>query len=101
MPQQNCWEVRKCGREPGGKNTETLGICPAAACEKLDGINGGKNAGRVCWAVAGTYCDDQIQGTIATKIHSCVTCDFYRVVRLEQQGDFQIYPKSQTREKQP
>ena len=31
----NCWEVKKCGREPGGKSVATLGVCPAAS-EGLD-----------------------------------------------------------------
>ncbi len=27
---KHCWEIENCGREPGGKNADNLGICPAA-----------------------------------------------------------------------
>ncbi|GBD98556.1 hypothetical protein BMS3Abin07_00576 [bacterium BMS3Abin07] len=53
---RNCWEFKGCGREPGGKNAEGLGVCPAATYERLDGIHRGKNGGRVCWIIAGTMC---------------------------------------------
>jgi hypothetical protein len=26
----NCWEVKKCGREPGGVKVKELGVCPAS-----------------------------------------------------------------------
>jgi hypothetical protein len=81
---QNCWEFQKCGREPGGENVADRGICHASTEEKLDGIHGGKNAGRTCWAVAGTMCDGVPQGTFAKKIGICNNCDFYRKVRTEE-----------------
>ncbi len=58
----NCWEYMKCGREPGGEKADELGICPAAADSSFDGLNRGKNAGRICWAVAGTFCSGETQG---------------------------------------
>jgi|GEM_PF-3605540 len=27
---KHCWEIEDCGREPGGKNADKLGICSAA-----------------------------------------------------------------------
>jgi hypothetical protein len=45
----NCWQVKKCGREPGGGNEAQLGVCPAATETALQGVNGGKNGGRACW----------------------------------------------------
>ena len=81
----NCWEYMKCEREPGGKKADELGVCPACVDTSFDGINSGKNAGRICWAVAGTCCGGEIQGTFAEKRGSCVTCHFYRVVQ-EQEG---------------
>ena len=48
---KNCWEHKKCGREPGGSETESLGVCPAAVESRLDGVHGGRNAGRACWIV--------------------------------------------------
>ena len=52
---QNCWEYMECGRQPEGDKVAEFGIYPAAADVSYDGINSGKNAGRICWAVAGTF----------------------------------------------
>jgi hypothetical protein len=81
---KNCWEVKGCGREPGGKNAGNMGVCPALLEERLDGIHGGKNAGRACWVVAGTFCEGEIQGTFASKFDACEKCDFYRLVQEEE-----------------
>ncbi len=88
----NCWEFKKCGREPGGEKIAELGLCPAASEESTDGVNEGKNAGRVCWAVAGTFCGGKVQGTFAEKYLSCMACDFFKLVK-EQEGasNFHMY----------
>ncbi len=83
----NCWEFKKCGREPGGANYQS-GRCPAVEAYNLTGIHGGKRGGRACWVVAGTLCGDQIQGTFAKKFSSCEQCDFYKQVRDEEQGHY-------------
>jgi CRP-like cAMP-binding protein len=80
----NCWEYMKCGRGPGGSKVAELGICPAATDTSYDGINFGKSAGRFCWAVAGTLCDGQVQGTFAEKRISCISCDFFKLVQQEE-----------------
>jgi CRP-like cAMP-binding protein len=80
----NCWEYKKCGREPGGIKSYELGVCPAAIDTSFDGINRGKNAGRFCWAVAGTFCGGSAQGTFAEKRESCLSCDFFCKVRHEE-----------------
>ena len=80
----NCWQHMKCGREPGGKYASKLGVCPAAADKSFDGLNQGKNAGRFCWAVAGTFCGGTVQGSFAEKRESCLTCDFFNKVRAEE-----------------
>jgi len=80
----NCWEYYSCGREPGGKNVFTLGVCPAASDKSYDGINSGKCAGRFCWAVAGTFCEGKIQGAYAEKLNSCPDCDFFKMVLAEE-----------------
>jgi hypothetical protein len=82
----NCWEYKKCGREPGGVNAEKYGVCSAALETRLDGIHGGKNAGRACWAVAGTYCELQAQGTYAKILKDCMKCDFHRLVVMEEES---------------
>ncbi len=84
MKRQNCWEYMKCGRQPGGDNAADLGVCPAADDSSYDGINCGKNAGRFCWAVAGTFCGGNVQGTFADKRESCLSCGFFNKVRAEE-----------------
>ncbi|RMG05591.1 MAG: hypothetical protein D6726_00965 [Nitrospirae bacterium] len=97
MSKVNCWEYMNCGREPGGKNVSSLGVCPAAMDETADGLNGGKNGGRLCWAIAGTLCDGRVQGTFAEKRLLCFACDFFRHVKDEEGiGRFQILKPGQS-----
>jgi hypothetical protein len=84
----NCWEFKKCGREPGGTKVSELGICLAAGMEKSKGINRGEKGGRVCWALAGTLCGGRVQGIYAEKIASCVDCEFYSYVSRQEGQDF-------------
>jgi hypothetical protein len=81
---RNCWEVKKCGREPEGSKVEETAVCPAASDENLNGVNGGKNAGRICWAVAGTFCDGKVQCEFADKEMSCMSCEFFKMVKEEE-----------------
>jgi hypothetical protein len=76
--------VKGCGREPGGKKTGELGVCPAAAEESLNGAHGGRNAGRACWVVAGSLCGGKVQGTYAKKLLNCWRCDFMNRVKQEE-----------------
>jgi CRP-like cAMP-binding protein len=84
MKRQNCWEYMKCGRQPGGDKVDELGVCPAADDRSYQGINRGRNAGRFCWAVAGTFCGGKVQGTFADKRESCLSCGFFNKVRAEE-----------------
>ncbi|HCT30148.1 MAG TPA: hypothetical protein DIW31_05325 [Bacteroidales bacterium] len=77
---QNCWEFKNCGRQPNGSKVKELGVCPAAIETKVNGVNSGKNGGRTCWAVAGTYCGGKVQGSAAMKSVSCQNCDFFKLV---------------------
>jgi eukaryotic-like serine/threonine-protein kinase len=81
---QNCWEYMRCERHPGGEKVSESGVCPAAMDESFDGINYGQNAGRICWAVAGTCCGGEVQGTFAEKRESCTGCEFYQMVQEEE-----------------
>ena len=85
---QNCWDFKKCGREPGGARVAELGVCPAAIDTSHNGTNRGENAGRYCWRVAGTMCDEKVQGTYACKLLSCIKCDFFKVVQEQEATDF-------------
>ncbi len=78
----------KCGREPDGEKVEELDICPAALRKEYDGQNGGKNAGRTCWAVSGTFCHGVVQGTFAQKQRSCLACKFLQQVIREEGDEF-------------
>lgn len=90
MKKKNCWEFKNCGRQPGGGREKELGICKAAMETRLDGVHGGKNAGRACWVVAGTLCGGQVQGTFAKKYGNCEVCDFYKSVREEEGPNFVV-----------
>jgi signal transduction histidine kinase len=65
----SCWEFHKCGVE----NTEgAAGMrCPAYP-----------NYGRVCWAIAGTFCGQKVSGAIAQKLGDCKKCEFYGRVAM-------------------
>lgn len=80
----NCWQFMKCGREPGGENTEKFGVCPVATKEIADGLNGGINAGRICWVVAENRC---MCNTKSSHFHGkdyCFQCQFRYKVLMEE-----------------
>ncbi len=78
MKKANCWEFKKCGREPHGINVNKYGVCPASNETRTHGVNEGINGGRACWVVSGTYCDGEIQGGFASKLVTCTRkCSFY------------------------
>lgn len=87
----NCWDFKDCGRVPGGAKAAELGVCPAATDAGGDGLNGGKNGGRICWAVAGTLCGGKVQGTFTQKQLSCMSCAFFKQVKEEEgSGRFKL-----------
>ncbi len=90
MKKVNCWEFKKCGRTPGGKQEQELGVCPVATENRLDTVHGGLNAGRACWVVAGSMCGGSVQGTFAQKFHNCNVCDFYKTVKKEEFPKFEL-----------
>ncbi|MBU0508719.1 hypothetical protein KKH27_07785 [bacterium] len=80
----NCWQFKRCGRQPGGSKAAEFGVCPAFIETRTHTINGGVNGGRACWAIAGTLCAGKVQGTFALKIGDCTACSFYVLVTLEE-----------------
>ncbi|UCH81249.1 MAG: hypothetical protein JSW20_01220 [Nitrospiraceae bacterium] len=64
-----CWEFTRCGVEKaeGAVNMR----CPAYP-----------HFGRMCWAVAGTFCGKKVSGAVAQKIGDCRKCGFYKRVAL-------------------
>lgn len=81
---QNCWAFMKCGREPAGDKVAEFGVCRAATDDSFHGLNSGKNGGRICWAIAGTFCGGEIQGSFVEKQGSCLNCNFFKLVRTEE-----------------
>ncbi len=90
MANQNCWEFKKCQREPGGAKVNELGVCPAATFIKADGYLGGRNGGRGCMYITGTFCGGNEQGTYRDKTHECTKCDFYKVLRKEHGAEVSV-----------
>ena len=83
-----------CERQPGGKKVCELGVCPAAMSNSYDGLNRGQHSGRFCWAINGTYCFDEAQGTFAQKLLDCINCDFFKQVQDEQGHQFVFLPSN-------
>jgi hypothetical protein len=90
MSKLNCWEMNKCGREPGGSKAGELGVCPAASDTSSNGINSGKNGGRICWVIAGTFCGGNVQGTFAKKHVSCMSCEVFKQIKSEEGSEFSL-----------
>ncbi len=86
----NCWEHMSCGRQPGGLHEDEFGPCPAATDSTCDGVNGGRNAGRFCWAVPGTMCCGKIDGTYEEKIKRCRGCSFFQLIKAQEGYHFQL-----------
>ncbi len=83
---QNCWEFKKCGREPGGAHVREFGPCPVVTYAALNGLHGGRNAGRACWVVAGSLCGGKVQGNEEQKRKACWECDFLHLVKKEEES---------------
>jgi hypothetical protein len=95
----NCWEIEKCGREPGGAKIAEHGECPAATETSANGINEGKNGGRICWAIAGTFCSEKAKGISAKEKFTCMSCDFFKLVNEEEDiNDYEILTPEQLKE---
>ncbi len=80
----NCWEFKKCGRQPGGARATEMGVCPVTIHQQLEGVHGGSKAGRACWVVAGSLCGGKMQGEYAQKLNNCWRCDFMNLVKKEE-----------------
>ncbi len=80
----NCWTFKKCGRGPRGTRVKELGQCPAASFIPAEGLNGGTNGGRMCWAIAGIYSLTEEKRSCSDSGLRCYDCDFHRKVLLEE-----------------
>ncbi|HTP52963.1 MAG TPA: hypothetical protein VMK42_19895 [Anaeromyxobacteraceae bacterium] len=84
MSSTNCWEHKKCGRQPGGPKVAELGVCPVTTSTRSNGLNHGHNGGRACWVISGSLCGGKVQGSFASKMTNCAACDFYVAVKAEE-----------------
>jgi two-component system, NtrC family, sensor kinase len=66
-----CWEYKKCGRDK-----DATAKCPAHP-----------HFGRVCWVVAGTFCEGKVQGTFAQKYEDCRKCDFFQMAKKQKERE--------------
>ncbi len=64
-----CWEFHKCGVEKAEGAVQMR--CPAYP-----------HYGRICWAVAGTFCGKRVSGAVAQKLGDCRKCEFYKHVAV-------------------
>lgn len=88
----NCWDLTSCGRGPGGNKISEFGVCPAVTNSILDGLNNGDHGGRICWSVAGTFCEGSIRGTFAQKRMTCLNCGVFKQIREEEGLSFILLP---------
>jgi hypothetical protein len=86
----NCWEFKKCGREPGGHRVAEFGVCPAAEFHAADGYLGGESGGKACCFITGTFCEEILQGTYRDKSKNCWDCAFYHELRRRHGGAFSM-----------
>jgi hypothetical protein len=82
----NCWEEKKCERQPGGALEKELGVCPVAICDDYAGVHDGEKAGRACWVVAETLCGGAKQGSFADKYYQCKACSFFKMVQQDEES---------------
>lgn len=88
MNKKNCWEATNCGRQRGGSRVDELGICPASVEAAVNGLNDGKNGGRVCWAISGTLCGGKVQYYETQKWGNCRRCAFFWKVHREEGANY-------------
>ncbi len=66
---KQCWEIKNCERQKGGSKVDEFGVCIASK----------EGLGHSCWAIAGTLCGGEVQGTVAKKEKNCMFCEVYKL----------------------
>lgn len=85
MATANCWEVKGCGFDRPGLGRP---VCPAVTYETADGFLGGKNGGRACSFIPGTFCAGEGPHPTANKEERCQNCTFFRDLKTNYQATF-------------
>jgi signal transduction histidine kinase len=86
----NCWEYNKCRRGSSSKDP-----CSAAVDKTSNGVNHGKNAGRICWTLPDTPCFNRPMGRFDEKRNICLSCEFFLLVKKEEGILFQFFKVAQ------
>jgi two-component sensor histidine kinase len=86
----NCWDYLHC--RYGSKSKSP---CPAATDSVSNGVNSGKNAGRICWTVPDTKCFNIPMGQFDEKRETCFSCGFFQLVRKEEGSFFHQFKLAQ------
>ncbi len=86
----NCWDFLHCDYGPDSKHP-----CPATIDETSNGVNGGINAGRICWSIPNTTCIGKPMGQLAEKKKYCFTCEFFYNVKDKEGNNFQLFKLAQ------
>jgi hypothetical protein len=81
---KNCWEILKCGCSPDDVEPSGDNLCPVIIASAMDGVNDGKMAGRICWAIAGTKCYGDVQKSFEEKEFLCLDCRVFKKVLKEE-----------------
>ena len=84
---KNCWEVKACERCTTALKDDS---CPVCKEDRLHGLHGGLNGGRACWTISHTKCGGSVQGHFGNKFANCKECDFYKMVKAEEGGSFEL-----------
>ncbi len=74
---QNCWEYFNC-------DNKEKDFCQVFKGKKYDGLNHGKNGGRFCWAIIGTFSGNKS----CIRYDNCFKCPFFSKVEREEERDF-------------
>ncbi len=86
----NCWEVNKCGREPGGEKQKALGICPVSTFESADGFLGGENGGRACVFIIGKLAPERPAEGCVKDDGDCFNCKFFKKMKKKHKKTFRL-----------
>jgi eukaryotic-like serine/threonine-protein kinase len=72
--------------EPGGIFAKIHGTCPVPKMMKLDGVNDGRGAGRVCWTVMNSGSNSE-PFICRNNRSSCFHCAFFQRVQSEKDNE--------------
>jgi hypothetical protein len=74
--ENNCWEHMECGREPGGKNQDSLGVCPVTKYHLADGFFCGRDGGGGCAFIVGSFSPGEFEDQCGAN-RDCKKCRYY------------------------